>query len=131
MDEENNKKKDKKPQFNSGLAFLERIHKLLMAIHSLFFEKDLRGVHSLMTCLQIEILPRTNQEQKDRLSKVSFRLHSDSSLTNSFRRLQDKEILENKFHNDLLDWFVELNTILHELGLMMGDEVSETRGARR
>lgn len=140
-----NYKKDEKgnsgnqPLFNSGVAFLERLHYLTMQIHGCFFDNDFEGAHRLIRCYEIEILPRVKKQEKDMLevcrnnTELIYetyirQLNRKTNLNyQGYRYKQNNPRLTSfRYRQELLSWFTLLSEVAHRLGLIMPDKPKES-----
>lgn len=119
------KKEVKEPEFNSGIAYLERIDNLIRQCHNANVEGDYSKFFSTLTSLFTEIDPRMIDDDvttSELLEKNCFKLVSNISPDPSYNHL----FLRNK----LLSWFRFLNRTAHKLKLIMPDKGSGADATR-
>jgi hypothetical protein len=107
---------DPKPEFNSGIDYLETISLLQKTIHRQSILKDYEGMFNTLFSLQIEIMGRI--KSKKLLRYVERVKPLEKNCTKLLMNKGNNTLL----HRSLLKWFEELTVIRHELGLVMPDK---------
>lgn len=105
------------PQFNSALAYLERIHHLIINYQLAMRSKDLDSAYNFLKEWHSEINPRCNDQQRKillLLEKNIDELHFNSSASKGKAMI----IYEKK----LRTYARELHQTTHELKLVMVDK---------
>jgi len=122
----NNNQEILEPLFNSGLAYLERIHKLLMAIHSENSNQDYTRMFLELCTLQTEMIPRMNKEMINENNKHfsdCSQYFNQSQNSSSYRR---SHFNVGYFASKLYSWLTFLQVTAHRLKLVMPDAPNES-----
>lgn len=102
------------PEFNSGIAYLQRIHNLILYYQISIKEGDLDGAYNYAKEWHNEIYPRMKKEQRAKLEikeKKTDGLYIMPSRTSATKKSIYLQLLR--------DYTRELHVISHELKLVM------------
>jgi hypothetical protein len=102
------------PEFNSGIAYLERIHLLMIAAHRSSINKDYQGQHLVLNQLFIEILPRLIMNKRTgEIKEIKDIRKACNSL------VSQRKINTHSASMKLIEFFEKLNCLVHQEGLVM------------
>lgn len=103
------------PEFNSGIAYLNRIHNLKVSVQANVVNLNWESVYHLIWLYYIEIKPRLKQEHILEADDIKNKCAGFLAMKNKNPQTKDQT------NAALLEWFTLLNSFEHEVKLVMPD----------
>lgn len=109
------------PQFNSGIAYLERMHNLKISYHRAILDDRLEDAFNICCSLQGELAGRMNSDQIK--ESIAHKKKTTGYLQVAREHKQFSSVLNSlDLRFLIMDWFTSLCKIGHSLGLEMPDK---------
>jgi len=106
-------KKENTPQFNSGIAYLERINRLYQLYHEYTIMNNNQSAYECLEQIRGELTPRLNEEERAELREVSLKTGNIVYAQGLGNARRTKAILR--------DYFIACNILAHKKKLIMQD----------